>query len=129
MAKQSDKKISAYNKTVLKKQYMQFFLIAAFYLIVRCLFRRSSLKPKYIYGFIAVQVVTLIMILLMRKMAVVKGANPSVKYAGVDFNSSDHFVSYLFDIVFICRFVTFMTAFSEFYWWFLMVIPAYAIYK
>ena len=81
-AKQSDKKISAYNKTVLQKQYFQLVLIAVFYIVVRCVFRRSSLKPKYVYGFIALQVIMLIMILLMRKMAVVKGANPSVKYAG-----------------------------------------------
>ncbi|OUM56551.1 hypothetical protein PIROE2DRAFT_18796 [Piromyces sp. E2] len=100
-AKQSDKRISAYNKAVIKKQWTQTALIAVFYLAIRLTFRRKTVKPKFIYGFIALQVITVIMILLMKKMAYIKGANPSVQYA----------------------------AFSDFYWWFLLVIPVYAVYK
>jgi len=129
MANQSDKKISANNKTILKKQYLIAVVSVVFYLFVKLVFIRDSIKAKFIYGFIALQIVSLICLLIMRKMAIVEGANPSVKYAGVDFGNSNHIVSYLFDIVFICRFVTFATAFSDFYWWFLIVIPLYAIYK
>ncbi|ORX84381.1 hypothetical protein BCR32DRAFT_242621 [Anaeromyces robustus] len=129
MAKHSDKKISAYNKEVLKKQYIQTVIGIVFFLVVRCLFRRSSLKPKHIYGFLAVQILSAFCVFLMRKMCIVKGANPSVKYSGVNFLDSTHVVSYLFDIIFICRFVTYTTSFSEFYYWFLLVIPLYAIYK
>ncbi|ORX52151.1 DUF788-domain-containing protein [Piromyces finnis] len=129
MANQSDKRISAYNKEVLKKQWMLTIVVAVFYLLIRLTFRRDTIKAKFIYGFIAMQVTTVILILLMKKMAFVKGANPSVQYAGVNFNDNGNVVSYLFDIVFIFRFVTFTTAFSDFYWWFLIVIPLYAVYK
>jgi len=81
-AKQSDKKISANNKAVLKKQYILLVVVSVFYLLIRLTFRRNSIKAKYIYGFFALQIISLICILIMRKMAIVEGANPSVKYAG-----------------------------------------------
>jgi len=81
-AKQSDKRISANNKAVIKRQWTLTAILAVFYLLIRLTFRRDSVQPKFIYGFIALQVVTVIMILLIKKMAYVEGANPSVQYAG-----------------------------------------------
>ncbi|KAL0949546.1 hypothetical protein HGRIS_009595 [Hohenbuehelia grisea] len=133
MAKGSVKRIASANESAIKTLRLGTFVPTLVSLVLRVLFRRSSLPPSK--GALALYVLTFFPAFFLSNYLVKIGSprrDPTtgtlISY-GEDLNQPG-VTEWCFDILYItwaCQVGS--GAFGEWFWWLYMIIPLYAVYK
>lgn len=130
MANTSAKRIAAENKKTLANLQKGFLAVNIFYFLWRVVFYWSTFGFSHFLLYASTAGVTLYLYNVLYTIG-----NPSYAADGSLLKSGDDIngegvVAYFFDIIYVTWFVHVSTAlFSDRFWWVMMVIPAYAIYK
>jgi hypothetical protein len=129
MSNQSAKKIKQRNEQIIFRLKWITFFILIFYIFFRILYNFQSFSYLHWLGFIL-----LIFAYLFCFYGIISLAKPiynekgELIYGGTDF-SIGGVTEYYFDIIYISWFVQITSIFSDWFWFFYLLIPLFAIYK
>ncbi|CAG9540039.1 unnamed protein product [Cercopithifilaria johnstoni] len=128
VATRGQRQIYEENKTVILYYSTAAVFSSAFYILVSLFFFR---RPVWQWlGFSICCVFQVAAILLMRSMAVCRrNERGQIIDAGLDLNQPDAFGEYCKDVVILCSFIATAATIWPIILWFLLLIPAYVLYK
>ncbi|KAF8901734.1 hypothetical protein CPB84DRAFT_1777301 [Gymnopilus junonius] len=133
MANASGKRIANQNETTVKTLRLGMFLPTVLSLLLRFLFRASSLPPSK--GSLAIYIVTFFPAFFLSNYLIKQGSPRRDPITGTLISSGEDLgqsgvTEWCFDILYItwaCQIGSGL--FGEWFWWLYMVIPLYAVFK
>ncbi|PFH52670.1 hypothetical protein AMATHDRAFT_173262 [Amanita thiersii Skay4041] len=133
MANAAAKRIANQNETAIKTLKLGLFIPTFVSLLLRFLLRRNSLPPSK--GSLAIYILTFFPVLFLSSYLIKMGTTRRDSVTGTLISYGEDLnqpgvTEWCFDILYItwaCQIGS--GAFGEWFWWFYMVIPLYAIFK
>ncbi|PPQ77720.1 hypothetical protein CVT25_011155 [Psilocybe cyanescens] len=133
MANASGKRIANQNETTVKTLRLGMVLPTILSLVLRFLFRKSSLPPSK--GSLAIYIVTFFPAFFLSNYLIKQGSPRRDPTTGTLISSGEDLsqpgvTEWCFDILYItwaCQMGS--GAFGEWFWWLYMIIPLYAVFK
>lgn len=130
MANQAAKKRRAENEGIMKRMRYLLLLVNLLYVALRVVWMNDSFGFWHWVGFGGCSLVNVLVYWWIASLATpTYDATGDLIDGGADLNTHGNLSEYAFDVVYIVVFVQLTTIISEYFWFILLVIPAFAGYK